>query len=522
MKNILLSRSLAPISAFFFFPFISALLPAPSHCASAPPPTIVPRAAITWGGASDEVIFNVAADPQGNTYAAGQFSGTADLDPGPTTVSCTSNGLADIFICKFSPSGALLWVKAFGGSDRDAPNGFAVDPQGNSYIAGSFRNSVDFNPDPAIADMHSSNAGAENNIFLCKFSPLGALVWARTWGPSDGGAEAYSVTLDVLGHIYVQGDFSGTTTNFNPWDKAHPDWHANHAGQGAAFDAFLSKFDLDGNFIYARTWGGEGYDDGPGVVADSQGNVYIAGMYASTNINFDPAGGNAGTGHPAHDSGSIVDVFFCKYDAGGNFQWVRTWGGQGTEDAGHTVLVDRAGDVYVVGRYASLNCDFNPGGAPDIHSTNGDRDIFLAKYDPSGNFKWARTWGAAGWDTPNGLAVDESNNVYVTGWFFGAVDFDLADGKIELTSNGDSDIFLVKFNPSGDLQWATSWGGTKTDRGFRLAWSGPNLYLAGSIQDTVSFGVPVGSRISNGSSDALILKLRASENAVGQKVWRLY
>ena len=471
---------------------------------------------VTWGGSGDEKAGRVAVDGAGNVFLAGEFSGTADFNPSPTAsdVHSSNSGSIDAFLSKFDADGNLLWAKTWGSSRRDVAYGVAVDSLGYSYVVGPFMDTVDFNPDPAISELHTSNAISgtiyHNNIYLSKFAPDGAFVWVRTWGPAyvtgaAGGAEGYMVAIDGNA-LYVVGDFSGGTTDFNPWG-GH-DYHTNHPSVSGPtfFDAFLSKFDLDGNFQWAKTWGGEGYDDGPGVAIDSSGNVYVSGMYASQTINFDPAGGSQGLGHPAQDSGILVDVFLSKFDADGNFQWVRTWGGQGAEDAMGLAVVDSADNIYVAGRFMSTNCDFNPGGIPDLHSTHGGQDAFVSKFDASGNFQWARTWGGSDSDNVMSLALDEWGNVYTSGWFSGSFDFNPGSAVDTHAANGGRDMFLTQYAPNGNYQWTRTWGGSSDDSGvIGLSGSG-RLYAAGAFAASVDFdpGPDSELHLANGATDAFL------------------
>ena len=457
----------------------------------------------TWGGAdSSAQANNIVVDGSGNRYVTGEYTGTVAFNPAGGA-SRISHGAQDVFLSKFAPDGTFLWVETWGGMGRDVANGLVVDSAGSVYVSGPFVNTVDFNPDGGAS--HASNAGGMNNIFLSKFDPDGTFQWVKTWGPSDGGAESYNLAADDSNNVYVVGDFSGTSCDFNPWG-AH-DVHANHPPlipYGKLFDAYLSKFDSNGNFIWAKTWGGEGYDDGPGVAVDHLGHVYVGGMYASQTINFDPAGGSGGLGHPAQDSGILVDVFLSKFDAGGNFLWVRTWGGAGAEDAAETVAVDGLNNVYIGGRFECIDCDFNPLGTADLHSSNGDRDAFISKYDSGGTFQWAKTWGGSGWDAVGGLVMDGSNQVYATGVFSNTVDFGSGSGVL---SPGSFDGFIIKFASSGNFQGVQTWGGTGSDGGNRLARDAAgNLYVVGWFQNKVNFtpGSGVNNHTSLGTTDAFL------------------
>lgn len=497
----------------------------PARAAEPPPPGAAPAPltfgwARTWGGGSAESraqANRIAMDGRGNLYVAGEFKGTVDLDPDParSDVRTSAEGSIDATLSKFDANGRLLWARTWGGKGRDVAYGVAADGAGNVYVVGAYRQTVDFDPDPARAETRTSNHPSENNVYLSKFAPDGTFQWVRTWGPCpmpgriSMGAEAYSVIVHG-NHLYVVGDFSGNKTDFNPWG-GH-DWHQNHIPPAGPvfFDAFLCKLDTDGRFVWARTWGGEGYDDGPGVAADAAGNLYVAGMYASQKINFDPAGGAAGLGHPARDSGFQVDVFLSKFDSDGNFKWVRTWGGKGTEDAMGSVAVDGENGVYVAGRFASLNCDFNPGGTACLHSTRGRQDVFVSKFDSTGRFQWARTWGGKGDDQAT-VAVDARGNVYVSGWFADTVNFNPAGGTDNRASNGQHDAFLSRFGPGGAYLGANTWGGKGEDGALGGAVSDAegNVYVAGKFAGTVDFnpGGTDGSRTAGGEGGAFVMKL---------------
>lgn len=469
-----------------------------------------------WGHTAGEAVATGSAvDRWGNLYVSGQFSGTVNFDPAganPGATISSYNSTVDAYLLKLDANGRYQWVKTWGAGTktpcasmgracgRDAANGVVVDAAGNAYVAGLFQNTVDFgNGHTAVSNAQNPINGI-NNIFLTKFAADGTNQWVRAWGGKTGG-EAYTIAIDSgRGYVYVQGDWSTypftDTVDFNPGGPGG--LRANHGkkdGSSSAFDAFLSKYDLNGNFQWVRTWGGTQYDDGPGVAVDeATGSVYVCGMYGSQDINFDPAGTSAGL-HPASDDSSmLLDIFLTKFDADGNWQWVRTWGGPGYEDSGATAAVDHAGNVYAIARFGCQNCNFNvgangPANPPDPHTASGVFDLALSKFDANGHYLWSQAWGGPLIDQPTGLVVDAADNVYVGGM----VDVTRSALTFQIIT---STAAFTKFSADGTLQWTKTWGGTGTDNPGVMALDGAdNLYIPGQFQHTIDFNP--GSGIDN-------------------------
>jgi hypothetical protein len=334
--------------------------------------------------------------------------------------------------------------------------------------------------------------------------------WARTWGGSDYD-QGFSVAVDGSGNAYVTGQFYGTL-DFDPGAGAD-----NHTSNGYA-DVYLSKFDSNGKFLWARAWGGL-YDDlGISVAIDGSGNVYVTGFFGGT-VDFDP-----GAVVDNHTSNGGNDVFLSIFDPNVNFIWARTWGGPVAgvpADCGNSVAIDGSGNAYVAGAFAGT-VDFDPGAGVDNHTSNGDDDIFLSKFDPNGNLVSARTWGGPGEDMGCSAAIDGSGNVYVTGFFEDTVDFDPGAGVDSHASNGGSDVFLNKLDPSGNFVWARTWGGLGYEEGVSVAVDGSgNAYITGWFADTVDFdpGAGVDNHASNGLYDVFLSKLDANGNFVWARTW---
>ncbi len=142
--------------------------------------------------------------------------------------------------------------------------------------------------------------------------------------------------------------------------------------------------------------------------------------------------------------------------------WARQLGGGGNE-VGNSTAIDSTNNVYTTG-YFSGTADFDPGEKSYELSAKDSDDIFVSKLDSEGNFVWAESFGGGGADDRgNSIAVDSNDNVYVTGYFSGTVDFDPGDGIFELTSkDSQPDIFILKLSGvDGSLIWAKQIGGEK-------------------------------------------------------------
>jgi hypothetical protein len=421
-----------------------------------------------------------------------------DFDPGPGVDYHTSEyDSYDIFLSKFDPDGNFVWAQTWGGVDWDMGLSVAIDGSGSAFVTGYFGETVDFDPGPDV-DNHTANLIGWDT-FLSKFDSNGNFVWARTWGGSHAD-KGWSVAIDGSGNAYITGLFEDTE-DFDP--GAGVDEHSSNGDQ----DAFLSKFDPNGNFIWARTWGGSDWDEGLSVAIDSSENAYATGYFRDT-VDFDP-----GTGMDNHTSNGSDDVFLSKFDQNGNLVWTRTWGGPGG-DEGWSVAIDGSGNAYITGHFQDT-VDFDPGGGLDNLTSNGDKDVFLSKLDPNGDFVWARAWGASEWDRGCSVALDGFWNVYITGHFEGTVDFDPGAGVDSHASNGHRDAYLSKFDSNGNLLWACTWGGPYQDWGMSVEINGSgNAYVGGVFDSTVDFdpGAGVDNHTSNGMCDAFLSKFPPDGN----------
>jgi hypothetical protein len=384
------------------------------------------------------------------------------------------------------------FTKTMGGAGQDYGQAVAVDSSGNVYITGYFNGTnVDFDPG-AGTDLHS--VVGQKDIFLTKFDSAGNYLFTKTMGGSSDD-DGQAVAVDSSGNVYITGYFQ-QTVDFNPGGTAD-----SHTSAGYE-DIFLTKINSDGSYGYTKTMGGNSDDDGQAVAVDGSGNVYITGSFQQT-VDFNP-GGTA----DSHTSAGEEDIFLTKINSDGSYGYTKTMGGT-DHDFGQSVAIDSSDTVYITG-YFRGTANFNPGGTADSHTSAGEEDIFLTKIGSDGSYGYTKTMGGTDHDYGRSVAVDISDNVYITGSFSGTADFDPGAEADDHTANGSDDIFLTKVNFDGSYDLTKSIGGTAQDVGRSVAVDNAvNVYITGSFQDTVDFN-PGGVSDSHtaGLDDIFLTKFR--------------
>ncbi len=391
-------------------------------------------------------------------------------------------------------SHAYFWTKTMGGSSNDYAQSVTVDSSGNLYVTGYFYGTADFDPGEGT-DNHTSAGGYD--IFLTRINADGSYGWTKTMGGSNFDY-GNSVTLDGSGNLYVTGYFSGTA------DFAPRDGTDDHTSAGG-YDIFLTRITTDGSYVWTRTMGGPSSDIGNSVTVDGSGDLYVAGYFNGT-VDFDPG---EGTEYHTSAAGS-QDIFLTRIDADGSYGWTRTMGGTGS-DRSNSVTVDSSGNLYVTG-YFNGTVDFDPGEGTDFQTSAGGNDIFLTMIDTDGTYGWTGTVGGSGSDSGNSVTLDGSGNLYVTGHFNGAVDFDPGEGTDFQTSAGGNDIFLTRINAVGTYGWTMTMGGSSNDYSNSVAVDGSgNLYVAGYFNGAADFdpGEGTDNHTSAGSIDIFLTRINA-------------
>ncbi|HBS87986.1 MAG: hypothetical protein A2W91_10290 [Bacteroidetes bacterium GWF2_38_335] len=450
--------------------------------------------AINVGGTGADQANTVTLDAAGNVFITGFFYGTADFDPGTGSVNLTATGMGDVFVAKYD--GSLNYLTSFklGGVAVETGTSIEIDASDNILVTGTYMGTVDF--DPGAGTVNRTSFGG-SDVFVAKYNSSGNYIYAISMGGTSNEG-SYSIAVDVAGNAYITGTMQGTC-DFDPGLGIAP------LVSAGGDDIFLAKYNPSGNYIYANRFGRSATDYGYSVDADDSGNAYITGYFTGGTVDFDPGAGTANLVSPA----SLQNAFIGKYDPSGNYLMAFSLGGYPNTTVNQTnskVVSDNAGNMILAGSFAGT-VDFDPGPGNAYLTSAGQNDIYLAKYDPSGNYIFAFRLGSTFNDDAYSVFVDGDGEIYITGYFDGTFDFDPGTGTANLTGTGD--VYFAKYNPSGVYIFAKSISGTSTDNGNSIFIDGSeNIYLTGYFQGTADFDPDAGTAnlVSAGSSDVFIAK----------------
>lgn len=429
----------------------------------------------------------IELDQDRNIYTSGTFRcEEMDFDPGPDTFEMNSlvGGDDNVFISKLDSIGNFIWAKRIGGYSYTDVMGMALDETGAVYLTGYFNDTADF--DPSVDSLNMITAGQledEDDFFALKLDEDGNLEWAFQLGDSlsDGG---HSIVYNA-GSIYI----AGTIVGIVDVDPGLDTFYINTFGSSA--NSILLKLDTGGNFIWAKQLppGASFLSEGNCMTNDQEENLILTGSFTST-VDFD-----LGPDTFLLSPSGVHNRFILKLNAEGNFIWAKCFSGTNFIRT-NSITTDQNGDILMTGAFQDT-VDFDPGPLSYTLTTNGFMDIFIQKLDSSGNFLWAKKIGSSGTGNDSGFWVttDNDNNVYSTGAFQQALDFD--PGPDTFTLIGDSaflDFYVQKLNTNGNFEWAIATGGSFYDIGRSLTLdSDNNLYITGTFSDSVDFDPGTGT-----------------------------
>lgn len=345
-------------------------------------------------------------------------------------------------------------------------------------------------------------------LFFCSllYPQIPTFQWVKSIGGSTTENGVYSV-VDASGNLYTTGSFQGTA-DFDPGAGI-----SNLTSAGGK-DVFLQKLDAQGNFVWAKRFGGAGNDIATFMHCSNSDEIYITGNFEGT-VDFDP---NSAVSYQSSMGGS--DIFLEKLSTDGNLIMVLSMGGL-SGDLGGYVKTDASGNIYLAHSFSGL-ADVDPGRDQFNLLSQGSLDICVEKLNPLGDFLWGKSIGGSGMEKINGLAIDAGENIYMTGSFEGASDFDPGNSINTHIALGVRDVFIEKINADGTMDWVKchgNIGGTNEASSISLDMQG-NPIVTGTFEGTINYSIGESATsyiTSAGETDIFVEKINSSGDSEWMK-----
>ncbi|MBC6481642.1 MAG: hypothetical protein GDA56_31700 [Hormoscilla sp. GM7CHS1pb] len=321
-----------------------------------------------------------------------------------------------------------------GGDMGEEVRDIAIDRNGDVWVTGRFRGSIDIDGD---GEDDLTTNGYED-AYVAKFDSEGNLVRAYDFG-NTGYDEANSIAIGSNGNAWVLGTFSGSIDI---------DGDGTNDLTSSSGDNYLAKFDSEGNFVQALEIYAPHTESGKSIAIDSKDNVWIKGRFFY-HLDIDKDGNNDLT----NNGDDEYDSYFAKFDSEGDLVNVFQIGGSG-DDVGHGIAIDKDDHVWTTGSFSG-SIDIDEDGNNDLTSNNGSRDGYVAKFDSEGALLFAKNIGGSDRDYSLDIATDSKGDVWVKGQFQGNIDID-GDGTNDLTDGSKEypfpiDEYVAKFSSNGDF-----------------------------------------------------------------------
>jgi hypothetical protein len=356
------------------------------------------------------------------------------------------------------------WVKVLGGSDDESGNSITRTSDDGILITGySLSNDGDFK---------GMNKGSED-VFIIKLDKDGQVLWKKTLGGS-GDEFGTSLTTTEDGGMVLTGTSYSNDGDFKGMKEGGP-------------DIFVIKLNSNGEVIWKKTFGGSD-EEGVGYLTTTEdGGIVLTGWTYSKDGDF-----------KRRSNSRSCNIFVIKLNSNGEVIWKKTFGGEW--DKGISLSTTEDGGIVVTGTTSSNNGDFKG-------MNKGSTDIFVIKLNSNGEVIWKKTFGGSNVDFGHSLTTTSDGGLVLTGFTKSN------DGDFKGMNKGDVDIFIIKLNSLGNVEWKKTFGGSEWDWGKSLTTtSDGGLVLTGytNSNDGDFKGM------NKGDVDIFIIKL----NSLGNVLWK--
>ncbi|MGV3611508.1 MAG: gliding motility-associated C-terminal domain-containing protein [Fluviicola sp.] len=436
-----------------------------------------------WGVNTFGQFTNEANDVELNSneeaYIAGYVTGETAFNSTNIVPSAAGNG--DIYIAKYSPTGALIWKQTFGGNYSDRAIDLAVGPDQNIVVTGQFFGTVNFGSTTLTSSANSKD------IFIVKLDPAGNVIWAR----SEGGnlaENAYGVTVDNQNNVILTGQFQGTAAIGSNTFTSIIDPNTNLP----SFDFFISKYTSAGNPLWSLNGQAQYEDRGLAVAVDNQNNIFFTGQFSkdltfasNTYLNL---GYNIG--------------FLCKLNPAGQLQFFHQMKAGMTNP--YDLEVNTDNEIIITGDFLGNMNYYDAAGSHSIQNPY-DKQIFIIKTGNNGNYLWNYTLGSNNDLSARSVSMDMHKDIFVTGSF--KCDLSQIHDTATATFNsvGYKDPYLLKVTNTGQFEYIKHFGGKMDDEGHGVAvHQNDKPLICGSFTKNLNFAYSSNQPVNPNSNYGLI------------------
>lgn len=485
------------LKKLFLLPFM-AFLSASSFSQTVP----IYKNAYRIAGANNDYGDFIQADNAGNVYVSGRFGTNCDFDPSAGSSTLTSNGATDVFVAKYSASGALIWNFQISGT-TETIRGMELDPAGNLYVIGDFTGTLTATASGTGASLTSAG---QSDAYLLKYDPSGQLLFSLSYGDIDQDY-LQAIAFDAGGNFYLGGEYSSITLDLDPGTSVRTITNYNPAA--TTFDNYLSKFDSNGNFLWGFGLPSNNSAYTRSITVDNQDRVLLAGYY-NDSLLVDSLNNTT-----LYSVNASIDCFVARYTASGTYENAWSFGGTGTENL---LSIDTYNNEIILTGTFSGTVNLATGNDSLMVSSHGSGDVFLSKWDANGTIVWGKYIGGLLSDLVSLVRCNSVGEIYIAGSFLDSAFFDNTNPASVLRSYGARDGFVAKYNAAGDFIFGLKSGGILNDYSRGVAFISNNeFWTSGYYNDNPLFPDPLNTSVTLanvGNNDAFFARYGQCEYPV--------
>ena len=403
--------------------------------------------------------------------------------------------------------GSLIWAIRAGGTQSDRGYRITTLSDDSTVVTGYFSKSVTFGegePNEIVLE-----SDGNHDIFVARYNPDGTLAWAKRSGGTDSDA-GHGVTTLSDDSTVVTGRFESSAT------FGEGEVNETVLVSAGYLDIFVARYNPDSTLAWAKRAGGTASEGSNGITTLSDDSIVVTGSFTGS-VTF----GEGEANETVLESYEESDIFVARYNPDGTLAWAKRAGGTNDDYGfGITTLSD---DSTVVTGVLEGSATFGEGEANEtVLVSDGDYDIFVARYNPDGTLAWAkRAGGTDQYDEGIGITTLSDDSTVVTGRFMDSATFGEGEAnETVLESDGGwGDIFVARYNPDGTLAWVKSAGGTYHENGYGITTlSDDSTVVTGYFWVTAKFGEGDANEtvlVSHGFADIYV----ARYNPDGTLIW---